>query len=102
MYGNASSWSGIATYLNFDPIEKFGITLRSEIFNDKNQLAALGAAKSGASIFANTISGNIKLGGFTIVPELRLESAGENIYFSKSGSGASSATSFLLAAYYKF
>jgi hypothetical protein len=102
VYGDAASWSGIATYLNFDPIEKFGITLRSEIFNDKNQLAALGAAKSGASIFANTISGNIKLGGFTIVPELRLESAGENVFFTKSGTATGSATSFLLAAYYKF
>ncbi len=102
VYGDASSWSGIATYLNFDPVEKFGITLRSEIFNDKNQLAALGTAASGASIFANTLSANIKLKGFTIVPELRLESAGENIYYSKAGTGARSATSFLVAAYYKF
>ncbi len=102
VYGDAASWSGIATYLNFDPVEKFGITLRSEIFNDKNQLAALGAAKTGASIFANTISGNIKLGGFTIVPELRLESAGANVFFSKTGTAKGSASSFLLAAYYKF
>jgi hypothetical protein len=62
----------------------------------------LGAAASGASIFANTISANIKLKSFTIVPELRLESAGENVFYSKAGTGARSATSFLLAAYYKF
>lgn len=102
VYGDGSAWSGIATYLNFDPVEKFGITLRSEIFNDKNQLAALGAAKSGASIFANTISGNIKFGKFTLVPELRLESARENVFYSKTGTAKGSASSFLLAAYYKF
>lgn len=102
VYGDGASWSGIATYLNYDPIEKFDITLRSEIFNDRNQLAALGAANTGASIFANTISGNIKLGGLTIVPELRIESAGENVFFSKAGVATGSATSFLLAAYYKF
>jgi len=100
-YAEAKSWGGSAVYLNYDPAAKFGLTLRSEIFNDKNQLSALGSAKSGSSIFANTISGNIKLGHFTIVPELRLESAKEAIFFGKNEMEMKNASSFLLAAYYK-
>ncbi len=100
-YAEAKSWGGSAVYLNYDPTSKFGLTLRSEIFNDKNQLSALGSAKSGSSIFANTISGNIKLGHFTIVPELRLESAKEAIFFGKNDMEMKNASSFLLAAYYK-
>lgn len=102
MYADAKAWGGSAFYINYDPFEKFGITLRSEIFNDKNQLAALGSAAYGSSIFANTISGNIRLGSFTIIPELRLESANKNIFYTKDGSEKGSASNFLLAAYYKF
>ncbi|PHX74379.1 MAG: hypothetical protein CK547_03655, partial [Chitinophagaceae bacterium] len=102
MYADAKAWGGSAFYINYDPLEKFGITLRSEIFNDKNQLAALGSAAYGSSIFANTISGNIRLGSFTIIPELRLESANKNIFYAKDGSEKGSASNFLLAAYYKF
>jgi hypothetical protein len=100
-YADASSWSGAAVYLNYDPVEKLGLTLRSEIFNDKNQLAALGSALSGTSILANTLSGNIKLGKFTIIPELRYETAGKNIYFAKDGASKSSDVSFLIGAYFK-
>jgi hypothetical protein len=101
-YEDAKSWGGTAIYLNYDPTAKLGITLRTEIFNDKNQLSALASAKYGSSIFANTISGNIKLGHFTIVPELRLETAKEAIFFGKNDMEMKNASSFLLAAYYKF
>lgn len=101
VYSEASSWSGAAAYINYDPVEKLGITLRSEIFNDKNQLAALSSAITGTSIFANTLSANVKLGKFTLVPELRHETAGENIFFSKNGNSKSSDLSFLIGAYFK-
>ncbi len=96
------SWSGLATYLNLDPTAKLGLTLRTELFNDKNQLSALGSAPVGASIFANTLSANIKLGPITIIPEIRIESAGAKVYTNKSGSAQSGSGSFLVAAVYKF
>lgn len=102
IYADASTWGGSAFYFNYDPLKNFGVTLRSEIFNDKNKLAALGSAPFGSSIFANTISGNIKVGPVTLVPELRFESAQKAVFFNKDGDGKSSASSFLLAAYYKF
>jgi hypothetical protein len=101
--GSSANWGGSAFYLNFDPLEKLGLTLRSEIFNDKNKLAALASAPFGTSIFANTVSINLKAAkGLTIVPELRLESAGKKVFLDKGGLGSSGASSFVLAAYYKF
>jgi len=100
-YADASSWSGAAVYLNYDPVEKLGITLRTEMFNDKNQLSALGSALTGTSILANTLSANVKVGKFTIIPELRHETAGKNIYFAKDGASKNSDLSFLIGAYFK-
>lgn len=101
IYEAASSWSGAAVYFNYDPIEKLGLTLRSEVFNDKNQLAALGSALTGTSILANTLSANIKLGKFTVIPEIRHETAGKNIYYAKDGASKKSDLSLLIGAYFK-
>ncbi|MFN5422774.1 MAG: outer membrane beta-barrel protein [bacterium] len=101
-YGDAKSWWGTAAYLNFDPVKNLGFTLRSELFDDEFQLAAMGAAPYGATIFANTISANVKVGPIMIVPEVRIESATNNVYSTKIGAERSSATSILLGAYYKF
>lgn len=101
-YVQAQSWWGAATYLNYDPSEKIGLTLRSEIFNDHNKLSALGSAAYGASIFANTLSANFKVGPVTMVPELRIESANSKIYTTKIGTEKSGSTSLLIGAYYTF
>ena len=102
IYADANTWSGSAIYLNYDPAKKFGITLRSEVFSDKYQLAALGTAASGGNLFANTLSGNIKFGGLTIIPELRFESSNSKIFFNKNGAATQSNGSFLVALAYKF
>lgn len=98
----SKSWWGSAVYLNLDATSKTSFTLRSEVFNDKHQLTALGAAPTGASIFANTISCNLKAGAVTFIPELRFESSKENVYYTKSGGATSSTKSLLLAAVYTF
>jgi Putative beta-barrel porin-2, OmpL-like. bbp2 len=99
---DAQTWWGSAVYFNIDPTDKFGITLRSEYFSDKNQLVAMSLAPEGANIFANTLSFNFKAGPLTIVPELRFETANNKVYYDKDGGSVSSNTSALLAAYYKF
>lgn len=92
------SWYGLAGYFNYDPSSTFGLTLRSEYFDDSKGVKGLGT-----SIFANTISANIKADGFTLIPELRFESAGANIYSDAAGNfNKKGAVSFLLAAVYKF
>lgn len=93
----AKSWWGAAAYFNLDPTNVFGLTLRSELFNDNAVVKGFGT-----SIFANTLSANFRLGGLTFIPELHFESAGSNIYSNKYAVGRKSDASFLLAAVYKF
>lgn len=99
----SKSWWGSALYLNFDPQSWFGLTLRGELFSDKNQFKAFSSASEGGSIFATTLSANFKTGGFIFVPEFRLDNANKKVLFTnKDGDLTKSATSFIFAAIYSF
>jgi hypothetical protein len=95
---DGQSWYGAAGYFNYDPTAAFGLTLRSEYFNDEKGVKGLGT-----SIFANTLSANFKVEGFTIIPELRYESAADGIYLDSKGiPNQKSAVSLILGVVYKF
>lgn len=95
---NSGSWKGAAVYLNADPTDMFGLTLRSEYISD-NELIYFTTTKH---IFANTLSVNIKAGPLTFIPELRFESAEGEIYSKNDGTTTKSTATGLLAAVYKF
>lgn len=95
--GSSGSWIGNALYLNFDPTEKTGITLRSEYISDEKNIYF-----TTKNIFANTVSFIQKVGPLTIIPELRFESANSNYYIKGNGTGTKSSASGLLAVMYKF
>jgi hypothetical protein len=95
------SWGGAALYLNLDPASWFGLTLRSEYFNDKNYLK-LTMAPAGCNMFANTLSANFKVNSFTIIPELRIDKASQAMFVDKDGAAKKSAANFLVAAVYSF
>jgi len=95
--GDDGNWFGNALYLNVDPTDKVGITLRSELISD-NKTIYFGTK----SIFANTLSVDCKVGPLTIIPELRFESAQSNIFLKNDGSGTKSTATALVAAVYKF
>lgn len=100
--GESDSWWGSALYLNFDPVTNFGLTLRGEYFDDKK-----GVAGFATSIFDVTLSGNIRINNLTIIPEFRMDSAKDPIFYSNDdkSSGipsAKSTGSFILAATYHF
>ncbi len=95
--GSSGSWWGSAVYLNFDPTEKTGITLRSELIGD-DKMVYFGTK----SIFANTLSVNFKVGPLTLIPELRFESSKSNIFLKSNSTGTKSTASGLMAAVYKF
>lgn len=99
---DGKSWWGSALYLNLDPKPWFGLTLRGELFNDKNQLKMFAGAPDGGNIFATTLSANFKTGGFIFIPEVRFENASENVFFDKDLAGKKSYASFLIAAIYSF
>ena len=101
-FGSASSWWGSALYLNADLSESFGLTLRSELFDDSKQLNVFSSAAEGGSIFANTLSANIRLGALTIIPEIRIENASKAIFIDGKNSGSKSSANALIAAVYAF
>jgi hypothetical protein len=101
--GDGDSWWGSALYLNYDPCTPFGLTLRGEYFDDKK---AVSAGSFGTSIFDVTLSGNIRIDNLTIIPEFRLDSGKDPIFFKSSDSPfsptAKSTGTFILAATYHF
>lgn len=96
------AWWGSAIYLNLDPRPWFGLTLRSEYFNDKNQLKIPTGSAAGAHVFANTLSANFRKAGFIFIPEFRIDNADKQIFTRSDGGAKKSTASFLLAAIYSF
>ena len=107
--GSSGSWWGSALYLNVDPTEKFGLTLRGEYFDDKNGVITYMDEYDdiyplfGSGIFQTTLSFNIRpSSNFMIIPEFRLDSAEDPIFTKHSGEGVKSTGSFVLAAIFSF
>jgi len=93
----SDSWWGSALYLNYDPVTAFGLTLRGEYFNDEK-----GVAGFYNKIFDVTLSGNIRIDNLSIIPEFRLDSGEEPMFYKNSGELVKSTGTFLLAATYHF
>lgn len=109
-WDDANSWWGSALYLNLDPTPSFGLTLRNEYFSDKKGL--LGTTDdndvympfyASGSVFATTLSGNIKVGPLTIIPEVRLDQASKDgVFMNKDGASSKTAFNALVAAVFAF
>ncbi len=93
----SGSWKGYALYLNVDPSPTVGLTLRSELISDSKFVYY-----SAKTIFANTLSMQYKVGPFTLMPELRFETAQTEIFAKHDGTTTKSTATALLAAIYKF
>jgi len=102
VYGADNKWWGSALYVNVDPTASFGLTLRGEYFNDDKQLKVFAAAPAGGSVFATTLSAQIKLDKLVLIPEFRYDKASQPIFVNDKSAAVKSATSLLLAAIYQF
>lgn len=91
-----NSW-GSALYLNVDPTTVFGITIRGEYFKDDE--ASFGF---GSNVFDITLSPNFRLGNLTIIPELRLDAAKDDVFTHHDGNPATNTLTGILAATYHF
>jgi Putative beta-barrel porin-2, OmpL-like. bbp2 len=96
-WDETKSWWGSALYLNVDPADWLGFTLRTEYFDDKKNVLGFNA-----SIFETTFSTNFKVADLTIIPEFRFENANRQLYSKSDGTSLKSTGNFLLAAVYKF
>ena len=102
-FTGVKDWWGTALYLNYDATENFGLTLRNEYVKGDGARLTFGNYPGGGSIFATTLSANIRMGNnFSIVPEIRMDNASENIFSNSKGLGSKSAGSALIAAIFAF
>jgi hypothetical protein len=102
--GDASSFFGVAVYPKLTLSESFALGLRAEYFGVKEgHLEIFGLDDEGAgSVTALTLSGNYKVGGLTLIPEIRIDSTSEDSFLDADNEFTNSMTSLLLAAVYKF
>jgi hypothetical protein len=96
-------WWGAALYMNFSPTDKLGFCLRNEYVKGDNNRLVFADLPNGGSIFATTLSCNIKVADcFSIIPEVRMDNANVKIFESSKGMAVKSAGSALLACVYQF
>jgi hypothetical protein len=100
-FNGYKSWWGSAAYINYDPTEKLGFTLRGEYFSDKNGLKYGGLSGNG-SIFATTLSAQIHAGNLILIPEFRVDAANKEIFTKGDGGATKTAANALVAAVYQF
>ncbi|MEP7107289.1 MAG: outer membrane beta-barrel protein [Ferruginibacter sp.] len=93
---NSSLWGGSALYLNYDPISWFGLSLRGEYISDKDEYLGL------KHVFAPTLSANFRVDNLIIIPEFRLDKAGNAVFYKNASETTKSTGSFVMAAVYHF
>jgi hypothetical protein len=98
----AKSFWGSVAYVNFDPSKHFGLTLREEYFNDDDKLKVYASQLKGGSVFASTLSANIKSDNLIFIPEFRLDNASSNIFTDKNGKPVKWSANILFALIYQF
>ena len=90
---SGSGYSGIALYPSVAISDSFGLGLRAESFKSKTL---------DTSVSAFTLSANLKSGGLTFIPEIRLDSVSEDSFYKSNGNPTKSASQFAVAMVYGF
>tara|TARA_R110002073_G_scaffold139232_3_gene289482 strand:+ start:33819 stop:34862 length:1044 start_codon:yes stop_codon:yes gene_type:complete len=97
-----TGFAGVALYPQLSTSETFTIGLRGEYFAETGAFGAIGSSEEDSSVFATTLSANIKVGSLTIIPELRLDSSSDDFFLDKNLEAQKSLSSFVLAAVFTF
>lgn len=98
----AANWFSGVLYFKYDLQENLNFTLRSEYFDDSDNLKLGLTGMPGANVISNTISSNIVIDNLTIIPEIRYDLASENAFTSHDGKPTTGSAFFLLGAAYSF
>ncbi|WP_262497203.1 porin [Ohtaekwangia koreensis] len=102
---DASSFFGVALYPKLTLSETFALGLRAEYFSiSKGHLGIIGLDTDGnGSVMEFTLSGNYKAGGFTFIPEVRIDKTSEDSFFKDGEAELKDMMATVnLAAVYKF
>lgn len=90
---------GAAIYLQYSFSDAFALGIRGESFTDLNGYA-LGTGD--LAVIDLTLSAQYTVGGLTLIPEVRLDAASEDVFPDTDGEPTSSLASFVLGAVYAF
>ncbi len=90
---------GAAIYPQYSISDAFGLGLRAEYFDWQSDADT---TIDDLDVFGLTLTGNYSIKNLTIIPELRLDSNSEEVYFDNDLEPTKSFSTFLLAAVYKF
>jgi hypothetical protein len=88
-------YTGVALYPSYAVTQNFGLGLRAEYFKTKEN-------SGNSSVTAFTLTGNLKSGGLTFIPEFRLDSGKDEIFADSDGAPTKSASQVSLAVVYGF
>jgi len=102
--GKASSFLGFAVYPKITLTENFAIGARAEYFAIKNNhldIIGLSEESGDGDVVEFTFSGNYKVGGLMIIPEVRFDKTSEKS-FTLNNQSKDLMTTVTLAAVYKF
>ncbi len=92
-------WKALALYANYGFSDLFSLSFRGEVFDDGDGVI-FGITDNQVMEF--TLAGNIKVDGFTLIPEIRLDTASEPTFSDGKEGFTRSVASALIAAVYKF
>ncbi len=101
---DGTGFTGVALYPQFTTSDHFAIGLRGEYFAETGFFGAIGGtdADGDANVIALTLTGSATIGDLMIKPELRLDSASEDVFLDGDLQPQGSLASFILAAVYSF
>ncbi|PZX50236.1 porin [Algoriphagus chordae] len=104
--GDGAGFYGFAGYLQATASEKISFGLRGEYFSVFNNGldGVVGLDDNGdGNVFALTLSGNARVHkNLTLIPELRLDSMGQDYFINNDMNPSKSLSSFMLAAVFAF
>ncbi|NTV45374.1 MAG: porin [Chlorobiales bacterium] len=95
-----ASWAGAALYLNYTIDEAYGIGCRAEYFDDPDGLKL--GVPDGSNVIGLTVSGKMKSGPLTFIPEFRVDIASEDIFIDSDGKPTSSSPMVIFGVVYGF
>ncbi|MET4083549.1 hypothetical protein ABIB40_003521 [Pedobacter sp. UYP30] len=94
---NAGGYAGVALYPQYSVTDAIAVGLRGEYFKTKDVGNVTGTSYTGV-----TLTANLKSGGLTFIPEVRLDHNGDKPFVDKGGVSVPNAGQFSVAAVYAF
>lgn len=95
---DAGGFTGFALYPQYSVSDAVALGLRGEYFATKD----IDGGADGQNITAITVTGNLKAGPLTVIPEIRFDNGSEEVFVDGDGAPTKSASQFLIAAVYAF